>query len=217
MYDIAMLAHLLVYGGAAVASLPLLFFTIRAIIRKQWHKLRKIVITTAVVALTAKVGMTLLHKAVGREYSAGVYDVSIDVDDPIFEYDSERSIHGDGYSISVYALPDSIRERFEAADDRLTSQFPKLPSYRNKWKVIRWQKTPLDPSHQNYLAFAGSTYDAERSDGLPAHLGAMRDALSREGSFYAFLKFDHGSSPGNIDFFVVDLKGGKLYEINHNT
>jgi hypothetical protein len=45
----------------------------------------------------------------------------------------------------------------------------------------------------------------------------MSRALRVEGALYAFFKFDHREHPGNIDFFLVDLEGGRLYEINHNT
>lgn len=44
------------------------------------------------------------------------YDCEVSLGEPIYEYDSERSFNGDGYSFSVYPLPSTVRKRFESAD-----------------------------------------------------------------------------------------------------
>jgi len=43
--------------------------------------------------------------------------------------------------------------------------------------------------------------------------------LAVPGNYFAFLHYDNYTPrrPANIDFFVIDLKGRRLYLINHNT
>jgi hypothetical protein len=68
-----------------------------------------------------------------------------------------------------------------------------------------------------HLDFALSGGDASDAPALHAHFRAIREALSRKGTFYSSFYSRKGDFAGDIDFFLVDLKGGRLYTINHNT
>src|SRR5690606_3416921 len=133
-------------------------------------------------------------------YFAGLYDTEVHLSDPIFEHNSDRSLHGDGYSISVHKLPSSIRKRFASADEKLFAEFPERPNYRNNWNIERWRQSPMDEQFQDHLDFAltSTGYNTEDSSELRKHFETIRAALKREGTFYAFF---YSGQVSNIDFF----------------
>ena len=109
----------------------------------------------------------------------------------------------------VMSVSPEVRTRFESSDSKLLSEFPKRPHYRDHWSVVRWKEAPFNPDYEGYLDFALYAASGHESD--------IKEALSRKGTYYAFFHSDHGSSPGNIDFFIVDLVEDRLYVINVNT
>ncbi len=136
---------------------------------------------------------------------------------PVFEYDSGRSIHGDGFSLAVYEIPAEIRKRFEAADERLRDHYPQLSEHRRDWRTVGWREAPLDPELRKYIDFALCSYDQGQSTRVAAEFDSIRTALTRRRTHYGLRVYDHGESPGNVDLYIVDLDGGRLYIINHNT
>lgn len=161
---------------------------------------------------------TLSAPMIRADYLKGLYDCEANLGSAIFEYDSERSFLGDGYSLSVYALPSAISGRFTAADTKLLSEYPKHPSYRDHWSFEHWREGPFDEKSEDYLGFALSNYDAGNASELTSHFKAIRTALARKGTFYAFFyNSNSGGYVADIDLFIVDLNARRLYSINHNT
>lgn len=200
-----------------IGFIPYGILMIYTAVKKRWKRL---VLQGAIpmVAFLLLTGISSIVNAGAYErYLEGLYDTKVHLPDPIFEYDSERSFNGDGYSISVYELPATIRARFESADERLISEFPRHPSYRDHWSFERWRRSPFDEKFNKYLEFALSSYDSDQADGLSEHFRLIRKALTGDGAYYAFFYSSHGDYPGNIDLFIVDLEGNRLYSINHNT
>ncbi|QDT01341.1 BCD family MFS transporter [Adhaeretor mobilis] len=210
-----------IWGIALLVTLlgciPYGIWIIYTAVKKRWKRLG-LQIGIPIIAFGLLAGASAIVNAGADErYLEGLYDTEVDLGPPIFEYDSERAFNGDGYSISVYELPSSIRTRFEAADERLLSEYPKHPSYRDHWSFERWRRSPFDGKFQEYLDFALSTYDAGNASELTNHFEAIRSALKSEGSFYAFFYYRPSGCVGDVDFFIVDLVGGRLYSFNHNT
>lgn len=195
--------------AALVGGIPYGIWVARSAVKKRW-KMVGILVGVPAVFLSLLVGATVIadSHAADRRFR-DLYDTDSELSAPIFEYDPDRSFNGDGYSISIHELPAGIRSRFENPDSRLLNEFPKRPHYRDHWSVETWKETPFDGSRKKYLDFAMA--------GAGAHAAVIRDALARKGAFYAFFHYDHGGTPGNIDFFVVDLAEGRLYSINVNT
>ena len=117
----------------------------------------------------------------------------------------------------VYDLSDAIRSRFMAVDARLLEHYPKRPDYRDDWQTEHWKEAPMAAAFEKYLSFALSGYDVRSQEGLSDHFAAVRAALQRAGTYFAYFKYDHGDNPGNIDLFIVDLEEDLVYIINHNT
>ena len=162
-----------------------------------------------------------------REYSLylqGLFDAEVELGNPIYEFQTRRDFNGDGYTFVVYDLPSTIRSRFEACDSELLSKFPKQPDFRRKWKTEHWRQGPLESRFQEPLDFALTRYYGEPESGLTAQFEVIRQALSTQGVYYGFCYHTHEKDPndpkprtGDIDFFVVDLNGNRLFWINHNT
>ena len=192
-----------------LGCIPYAIWMIRNALKKRWKKVGiQFGVPAAFFALLA--GATAISQSYASDgYTKDFYDTDVKLADPIFKLDPERAFNGDGASLSIYELPEQIRHRFEKQDKQLLSEYPKLPYYRRDWRSVTWKEAPFDSSQEKYLEFA-LLAAGDRS-------AEIRDALSRKGSFYAFFYYDHGSSPGNIDFFVVDLQGGRIYEFNVNT
>jgi len=217
MHDIVTAIGGIVLLITILGCIPYGIWIIYSMVKKKWKRVSlQILIPVLVYASLAGVSALSSFKA-HADYLVGLYDSEVELGPVIFEYDSERSFNGDGYSFSVYDLPAKIRKRFESADDRLLAEYPKHPSYRNHWQFEHWREAPFDDKFKEHLDFALSSYDFDRESGLSSHFEAIRKALGRKGTFYSLFYNKPGGYIGDIDFFIVDLVEGRLYSINHNT
>jgi hypothetical protein len=217
MSDYMMTLVALVMLVTILGCIPYLIWVIRTALRKNWRKVGY-QIGVPIMVLLILLGVTKVDGHFARKgYYEDLFDAKVDLGTALFKYDSERSFNGDGYSISVYELPPSIRARFESRDDRLLNQFPKKASYRDRWATVSWREAPMEDRFIQYLDFALSSLDSREAPELLNHFESIRRAMSQPNTFYAFFYYDHGDYPGNIDLLIVDLKEGRLYLINHNT
>jgi hypothetical protein len=210
--------HKLLSGIWAISALltflgciPYLVWVIYTAIKKRWKR----------VGLQLGIPLAFYALLLGASAIASVYEREqyfVDLFDAKGELGTaERAFNGDGYSFSAHELPASIRTRFESPDDKLLSEFPKRPSERSHWSEEHWRSGPFDERFNAYLNFALTSYDAQREPALTEQFVKIRELISRKGAYYAFFYNSHGDRPGNIDFFLVDLTGNRLYVINHNT
>ena len=217
MSDAVVIMWGLAFLIAVVGCVPYGIWIIFNCVQKRWKRL-SIKVAIPLVTLVTLVGITWVLQTVdNRRYYRGLFDAKVSLRKPLFRYNSERSFQGDGYSISVFEMPARIRNRFESADDRLLSEFPKHPEYRDHWSFERWRGSPFDEKFTQYLDFALSSYDSENEPDLEAHFAAIRRALNGGKAYYSFSFHGTGWLPSDIDFFVVDLERNRLYLINHNT
>lgn len=151
------------------------------------------------------------------DYYANLFDTEVGVGSQLYEFNSGRSGLGDGYSISVYELPDEVRNRFGSADNRLLTQFPRRPFYCLDWEYARWREAPTDPSSEKLADFALSDTFSREANGLSREFDAIRSALDRRGTYYACFYHAPNGVTRDIYFYVVDMVGGRMYLINQNT
>lgn len=132
--------------------------------------------------------------------------------DSLFAYTPPRDFNGDGYSVEVFPLPAEIRARFEHFDAAKMAGFPKRPEYRAHWQRVDWQATPLKPEDKQYLDFV-----LPGAEEAKEQCARIRELLGKPGSFYGYFYFSHEGWLGDVDFFIVDREGGRLYLLNLNT
>jgi len=217
MYDILTAIQSITLLAAVLGCIPHGIWIIYSMVKKRW---RRVIIQTAIPVgwlLGLWAVSAICAPIIRAQYLAELYDAEVTLGLPIFAYRSDRSFNGDGYSIAIYDLPDAIRHRFESADERLLSDFPKRPSYRKHWNWEHWREAPFDPKFHEHLQFALSSYDATRVPGLSGQFDSIRNAVARKGTYYAFFYNTPSSYIGDIDFFIIDLEEGRLYTINNNT
>jgi hypothetical protein len=202
----------------AVSAIPYLIWLGIMAYRKQWRKVAKsALIPTAVYAIITLLAVVAGYWDQHTQYTR-IFGVSCQLTDPVYSYDSERAFNGDGYSLAIYVLPDTVRKRFEHPDVELLNTFPKHSEIdRGHWSTEFWRQGPVDPRFSKYVHFALSSYDQQKNQPLMDAFAAIQNALARTDAYYAFFKYDHRDYPGDIDFFLVDLKTGRIYIINHNT
>ncbi|MBK1881114.1 hypothetical protein JIN85_01740 [Luteolibacter pohnpeiensis] len=166
--------------------IPYMIWVILTAFKKRWKKV-SLQIAIYVTTLTLPIAGLFLFKTKDHQtYLAGLFDTEVELAVPVYDYDSERSFNGDGLSFAVYELPATIRTRFENADLRLLSEFPKRPNYRNRWEFEHWRQTPSAPEFKEYLKFARAPHEIDNVEQLKEHFEAMETALKQKGSYYAF-------------------------------
>ncbi|WP_339135907.1 MAG: hypothetical protein WGN25_19200 [Candidatus Electrothrix sp. GW3-4] len=199
------------------SSLPYGIWILGSAFKKKWRKVIILLAAPIIAGLVLWRTTLFFDTRAHAEYLVRIYDTKVELGTPLFSYESPRSFNGDGYSFVVYPLPAAICNRFLSADRRLLAEFPKCPDYRKHWTTHPWHEAPADANFSKYLDFALSRYDAESAADLTIYFRAIRKALARKQTYYAFFVYDHEEYPGNIDLFIVDILGNRLYLINHNT
>lgn len=216
MDDVLTAAEGIVLLITILGCIPYGIWILYSLYKRRWRRVG-LQITIPVVVYASLAGIAALcNFMINADYREGLYDSKATLGSAIFEYDSERAFNGDGYSFSVYELPSAIRHRFEAADVKLLTGYPKHPSYRNQWHFEHWREAPFDEKFKKQLDFALSSYDSGEAPGLSPYFDSIRKALARKGTYYAFF-YNYPGNIGDIDFFIVDLVEGRLYVINNNT
>lgn len=198
---------------AVVGCIPYGILIAVTLYRRRWRKFTYLVAIPVVVYTVLFLITAVTSRVEEGIQNHGVFGVYVNLSNPKFEYDSPRSFNGDGYSITIYTLPLSIRKRFENADQEFLTESPKPPLYRHEWFAEHWRRCPFDQKFDNYLSFALSEYG---NDELNSRFSDIRKAMNGDQCYYSFFaqKLDYVS---NIDFFIVDLESNLLYIINHNT
>ena len=201
---------LIAFAIAVLGGIPYLIFIVRTTKQKRWSKLALLLVVPTLSYGALYLSSDRIDELSYQAYLKDIYGTRAGLGKAVSQQHSERSFNGDGASMEVYPLSDSIRTRFESADDRFLKSYPKQPGYRSGWIKQHWRRSPIDPAFSQYVSFALFAAHHEESE-------KIRAALSRPGAFYSFFHYDHGNSPGNIDMFIVDLQGGLIYQINVNT
>lgn len=203
---------LIVVVGVTIGGVPYLIWVGRTAWRKRWGKVALQIVIPAVLLFLW--GWVTLRAWTERQnaYVAGLFDAEAVLKSPVFEYNPKRDPGGGGgFTFGVYALPEAVRRRFESADARLRSEFPKRQGYREDWEAGPWREGPIEEAGERYFSFAVETADP----GVREEVKTLREALGRPGTYYAFFKKEREGRVAGVDFFVVDLRGGRLYLINH--
>jgi len=189
-----------------------LVWCLNRLLMKRWRQFLAVAVIPP-AAVAAFLVFALFYTYLERTTDAQLFNADADVHEATFAYHSDRSFTGDGYSIVEYKLPQAIRERFLACDEKLLTEFPQHGSNRNGWSTSYWKRGPFDAAQQKFIGFALGISEPEVSDVRAKVL----DALSKPTTFYAFFYKKNDDRVSDIDFFVVDLENNRVYMINSNT
>ena len=117
MNDVLMPVIAIVLLITIFGCIPYGIWIIYSLFKKRWKRVvLQIAVPIVIYALLLGVSVLINSKA-HTDYINGLYDCKVSLGSAIFEYDSERTFNGDGYSFSVYELPSTVRQRFESVDE----------------------------------------------------------------------------------------------------
>lgn len=199
--------------AALLAFIPYAIWVIYSAFERRWQRVGiQLAILCAVV-----MGLAGAWYFLKEDRLVSLFDCALILGPALFKYASDRHFNGDGYSIWVYDLPATVRARFESADQRLLTKYPKSSHIVGRWRTEHWRKTPFEGDFEDGLQLVLSSYDAKEAPEISSHLEAIRQTLDAEGSYYALFYYRAIDRISDIEFFLVDLVNNRLYIVNHNT
>lgn len=199
--------------ACVIGSIWVLFL----LLKRRW-KPAALVTLTGLVALAGLLWFTATsHERERSRYLERLFASQVELPPPLYEHDPPRDWQGDGFSLWVHELPEAIRQRFQAADQRLLTAHPQLSAIRRGWTVQTWTTGPLDDRTREVLKFVVSGSDLDKHMELARHVAVAQERIIATHTYYAHFHKRHDSRTTNVDLFIVDLGMGRLYVFNFNT
>lgn len=147
-----------------------------------------------------------------KKYNHEITGLEFNLENPIYEYETERDFNGDGYSIWIFKLDDISANYFLYPDDDFFSKFPNV-KIRNHWESEFWKSTPILENENSFFSFANHQVEGMKF--------SLKELINEEGNYYAYQYYIHNYSGdiriGNIDFYIICPKRKLFIHINHNT
>ena len=148
-----------------------------------------------------------------RDYTENLTGKAFILPEPLYDWDSGRSFHGDGSSITIYKIDEDIVQYFQNPDSTFFTHYP-TEGIRKGWKITEWTPNPITPEHE--YAFDFITYIDNSSD------YDLDQMLKSEGNYYSFKcnVFTYEGEEeriGDVDFFIISPKHKVLILLNENT
>ena len=134
---------------------------------------------------------------------------------PYLSYDSPRFFSGDGYSIEVFRISDSLARWASSPPATFTTEYPLKPSYRSHWTSLHWCPTPVAAEDRKLLDFALESTESD-TDVLAAQT-LLKRLANETGNYISAFYFMHGDSVGNVDLFLLSPGEHILIRVNFNT
>lgn len=140
----------------------------------------------------------------------------------LYQYDTGRSFNGDGYSVKIVALPPEAARYFSAPPPVFFAEYPAIPGFQggaSGLQLVRWRNGPVRGDEERFVRFAlyeswGEPQPDIRNKDLSK---AVRHALSKSTSLYAYYWRYPGPQVNDIYFFLIDPEEQRLYILNNNT
>lgn len=137
---------------------------------------------------------------------------------PSFSHHTERSFHGDGFSMTVYSLSEAqVRHLREAGPDLFKR--PEEPDYRDTWQKVPWQRSPMKKDEARYLHFC-KDWPGESNVKAEEIVDQIESALAGTDCLYSYNYNENGEEKpylADVDFYFVDFKRRLLILLNHQS
>ncbi|MDR1317428.1 MAG: hypothetical protein LBK13_11205, partial [Spirochaetales bacterium] len=79
-----------------------------------------------------------------------IFGKSVYLKEYLYNYDSPRSLFlGDGYSFTVFALPDDYSEYIKENFNLIEKNYPVNSDFRSEWSIEPWKVTPINNYDDN--------------------------------------------------------------------
>lgn len=148
-------------------------------------------------------------------YTNSILGKPIHLGTPVYEFESNPTFNGDGFSYAEYKLSENNASYFKSPKDNFFTDYPKK-GIRDDWQIRTWTTTPLKETDQNAFNFI-SVYDMYSDYKVDSHYN-LEEILKEEGNIYSYRYYLHRDQHfGNIDFYIISPNKRLIILINHNT
>jgi hypothetical protein len=162
-------------------------------------------------------GSTIYYE---RKYNKALTGLSFTAKE-VYVHNSERYFNGDGYSMTVFELDETIANKFTNPTSDFFTDYPIKDNDRKDWLAVQWKKSPINDNEKLFLDFAFGEFipkDKIEAKQLQDQFDYIDKIMHSKECYYAYNYKMHGEEiVGDIDFFIIVPKDKKLIIINHNT
>lgn len=144
-----------------------------------------------------------------------LFGIGFSLGNPEIEYNSDRSFHGDGYTIEAYKLSDDMVHKLISIPSDQLRILPTRPSYRSHWQQTFWRQTPIRSEEQQFLEFALMEHVSDA--GLESAHKLLNQLAHEPEHYYSYFYYMHDQYQGDIDFFLFSPGKRLFILVNHNT
>lgn len=122
---------------------------------------------------------------------------------PRIAYNSERGLfNGDGSSIEVYDIPDSLIAFINDPAHDFLASFPKKPEYLTDWKQVHWKQTAT-LSAQDLEAMSYSILVSGSKKEVQVAQDLLQASITEPGNYIAYCYNMNGSEIWDVDFYLI--------------
>lgn len=162
------------------------------------------------------IGLTPGASAYGSyRYSREVFGRGFVLGSPRYTYRTPPTFNGDGYSIEVFDIPDTLAHFAASPPPEFGTAFPVRTSDRTQWSVVPWHPTPITEHDRKFLDFVLMDH-ADNKD-LDAAKKLLERLANEPGHYIAYFYLIHDDSVSNVDFFLLSPSERVFIFVNLNT
>ncbi len=129
----------------------------------------------------------------------------------IYEYSTDYSLTGDGYSLKIYELPDSAAEYFKNPPEKFFKSFP-INNEENR-KIYKWKKTPISEADIEVYEIVYPDFDTRTASKIDS-------ILNNQASYYSAICLMHNyegeENIRSVNFYIISNKLKQIIFINNN-
>lgn len=123
--------------------------------------------------------------------------------------DEWAGMHGDGFILEIYELSETTIQAFI---NRSSKNIPNKKENGKIWKKYNWSKIPIDSSFREIFIMC-LNYSSDNQK-LKAQLNEIKKLIEKEGVYCSFYYRPDSENPQNVQLFILDVKGKKIYAID---
>ena len=156
-----------------------------------------------------------------RKHKVAIYSINFSVVKEIYNDDTERDFHQDGFSLTVDSISSNDANYFSNPPDEFFTTFPKESFHLNKYEIHKWKRTPFSIKNTIPLNFAlnipvqdTDSYIFKNRTIVTTNLAIISKKLKEPGNLYAFAFRDHPHKLYGVDLYLIDTIKHKIYVVN---
>lgn len=181
----------------------------------------KIALVLILVPFILYGGLVIYGYIYSISYKTNIYSLNYKQEETLYDYDTERDFHGDGYSIKVDSISKSDIDYFKNIDFEILKKYPLYHYHSNEYRIERWKKTPFDlkdtlPCWLAFHHFGKIILNGlDEGNKFNKYSNMAQQFLSDSGNYYSYFFYEHPYGCNSVDLFIISPKNAIIIEINN--